>query len=163
MLVYSGSPLKVCSALVACVTADEVVLEGLGGPDAELGAAFGVDAVADQDNGIEVEVLDRSRDLPAALDLKCCIFCNSCLPQQFPGLEHIPQVSGYYGLVSIKQLDHLIQRHPHRLPGQPHVQCGPAVLGPEQDHFTAVIGLSLRHTHSPSPVFPIMPSRPAKT
>jgi hypothetical protein len=55
------------AAFVQRVAAQEVVAQGTGGPDAELGAAAGVDAVADREDGVEVEELDLSDDFSLAL------------------------------------------------------------------------------------------------
>src|SRR3990167_8707918 len=48
-----------------------------------------------------------------------------------------------------EKLGHPIQRQPHRLTGEPHVQGGLAVLGPIQDYFTAIP--SLCPCHHPLP------------
>jgi hypothetical protein len=96
--------------LVQREAAHEVVAEGAGGPDAELGAALRVDPVADGENGVEVEELDVAQDLAAAFELNCGIFCRSCCSIQLAVREDPPQVLSDHGVVAAEQLGHLADR-----------------------------------------------------
>ena len=60
------------AVLVQGEAAQQVLAQGARGPDAELRSALRVDAVADGEDGVEVEGLDAARDLAAALALNCC-------------------------------------------------------------------------------------------
>lgn len=55
------------AVLVEGVAFQQLLPEGDGGPDAKLGDATGVDAVAHRDNGVEVVVFDRTRYFPHTL------------------------------------------------------------------------------------------------
>jgi hypothetical protein len=62
------------AALVDGVAAHEMIAQHVGRPDAELRAAPGVDAVADRQDGNEVEVFYLV-GLPVGGS--CCILCNN--------------------------------------------------------------------------------------
>lgn len=71
----------------------QILPQALGRPDAELRPLDGIDPVTYRYDGIQIEIFDFTADLPAALGLNCCIFCNSCLPRQLTRIEDILQVS----------------------------------------------------------------------
>jgi len=119
-LLHLGQALFPQAPFVERVALNQMVAERAGGPDAELGAALGIDSVAHGEDGIEVEVLDL---VGLAVRSSCCIFCNNCLPIQLPSLEDVPQMPGYYGLIPSEQLGHLAKRQPDGLPLQAHVEA----------------------------------------
>src|SRR5262245_59244558 len=90
--------------LVQRVTAKQVVFESAGGPDAKLGATFGVDAVADGEDRIQVVVFDLADHLPFSFELNCGIFCRGCLPPQLAGLEDVTQMLADHGLIAAEEL-----------------------------------------------------------
>ena len=53
---------------------DDVLAQAMRRPDAELRATVGLDAVADRDDQVEVEVLDMIR---FSVSGSCCRFCNN--------------------------------------------------------------------------------------
>ncbi len=65
--------------VLGCVL-DQVIPEGVRGPDAELSAALGLDPIADGDDHVEVVVLDAPTDGSAALGLNCEGILRSCPP-----------------------------------------------------------------------------------
>jgi hypothetical protein len=65
--------------LVQGIALHEMLFEDVRRPGAELGAAFGVDPVADRNYGIKIEPFNGTPDLSITFFLNCCIFCNSGL------------------------------------------------------------------------------------
>ena len=74
-LLHLAQPLLAKAPLVQRVAVEEVLAQRASGPDAELSAALGVDAVAHREDRVEVVVLDLV-GLPVAC-AECCIFCNN--------------------------------------------------------------------------------------
>src|SRR5664280_3867677 len=70
------------SPLVQRKAPQKVISQRLGRPDAKLRAALRVDAVANREDGVEVEVFDL---VGLAVRGSCCSFCNNCSSLQFPG------------------------------------------------------------------------------
>lgn len=70
-------------ALVERVASDKVIAKRSGGPDAKLRATFGVDAVGDRDDGVEVIVPDFAPDLSAPLGLNYREILGSCGFREF--------------------------------------------------------------------------------
>lgn len=142
-----GEPLFAQAPLVERVAADEVVLEGSGGPDAELRAALGVDAVADGDDYVQAV---KGTGLS---DFAMCIFCTLLSSLSSPFEKNVANVLGDDGPFTPKQINHLGLRQPHRLPGKPDIQGGLAVLGPVQDHRASVVRLCFCHGMASSATF----------
>jgi hypothetical protein len=124
-------------ALVERETPQQVLPQGPGRPDAELGPAPGVDAVADREDHVEVVEVDLALDLSDTLPLNCCISCNSCGGIELSRGEDPTQVPGDDGLVPLEQLGDLVQGQPDRLPLQAHVHPHLAILGLEDDDLSA--------------------------
>ncbi len=107
----------------------------VGGPDAELGAALGVDPVADGYDGVEIVELDIADNGTPSLGLNCCIFCNSCVPIQLAFLVYVSQVLGDERLVAPKEGRQLVQRQPDRIPLKLDIQPDSSVGARIQHQF----------------------------
>ena len=90
-------------------------LKRLGGPDAELGGADAVDAVAHGDDRVEVVVLEVAIHLPRALALNCQDSFDSSLALQLTGLEDQLDVVGDGLLGRAEKLGHPVEGQPERL------------------------------------------------
>jgi len=64
--------------LVDSEALNEVLAQRIGGPDAELRAALGIDAIADADDGIEIIMSEAAADAPAAFLLNYRVILDSC-------------------------------------------------------------------------------------
>ncbi len=138
------------AVLVDGVTLQDVVAKNAGRPDAKLGAAFGVDAIADGDDGIEVEELDKPGHRPLALYLNCCIICNRCRSFQLPFPENVTEMSGDHGFVPIEQRGHLVEAQPEALALQADIQTDGAVGGLVEDNLPTGIVFALGHVSASS-------------
>src|SRR5581483_4201603 len=119
-------------AAVESVAADQVVLEGLGGADAELCPAFRLDAVADGNDHIQAV---KSYGFVGVCNVH---FLHIAFLLELALGKDITNVLGNDRSFTTEKINHLRLRQPYRLPGKPNIQGGLAVLGAVQDHFTAI-------------------------
>lgn len=124
------------------VTADQVLTQRAGRPDAELGAAQGLDAIADGNDEVQVVVLDLARNGSTPLGSNLCKFCTGCYGIQFPLPEGATDVLGDDRPLAPEQLGHLLLGEPDGLMVQPHVDPHLAVRCFVEDDFSA---RNLRH------------------
>jgi hypothetical protein len=123
-------------SLVQREAAQQVSAQRARGPDAELRAAPGVDAVADGEDRVEVEELDFAEHFPAGFELNCCIFCNSCRSLQLVAGKHVVEMPGDHGLVAVEERRDLVEREPDRVALEADVHPDLAVGGFVDDDFT---------------------------
>lgn len=93
-----GLPELIETLLVDCVTLDEVFAEASGGPDTESGTLFGIHPVSDGDYGIEIVVLNITRNLSLTFFLNCSEIPNSCQFLKFTILKDMLQMLAHIGL-----------------------------------------------------------------
>jgi hypothetical protein len=108
-----------------------------GGPDAELGAAPRVDAIADGDDGIEVVVPDSPPHLPATLRLNYREILGSCCLLQLALAEDVLQMESDVIGRSVEDLREVSLGEPDRLALQPDVDPDPAAGGLVDDEIAA--------------------------
>ena len=121
------------------IATQEMVAQGPCRPDAELGAAHGVDAVAHGDDGIEA-VQDQR------LVGECIMhFLHIAFGRQLVVGERLANVTRDHRLVAAEQLDHLLLREPDRFVLEPHVEVHLTVRRLEEDDLAAVVLRSIVH------------------
>ena len=91
-VVLAEPPVELQPLVVEHEPLDDELLEGLGGPDAELGGPGAVDPIADGDDGVEVVVVDLAAHVTSAFTLNCQDSFDSCLPLQLTGVEDLLQM-----------------------------------------------------------------------
>ena len=69
-----------------------------------------LDAVADGDDDVEVEIFDITTDGLATFGLNCCKFCNSSLGMQFALLVDVLDMPGNNRFIPLEQGAHLTER-----------------------------------------------------
>ena len=79
------------------------------GPVAELYATGGTDAITDCEYGFKVVVFDFAFNLAGALDLNCCIFCNSCHMIELPLFVDVFQMLRNNRLIASEKFGHLVE------------------------------------------------------
>src|SRR3989344_1141084 len=131
---------------------DDVLAQLLGGPDAELRAAMGFDAVTDGDDDVEVVELDAAGYPAFSFLPNCQGFLDSSSTLQLVFIVNILDVKTDVLLRGLKQLGHLCLAQPDRIALKLYLQPCFAVLGLVEEDFTArlVFGIFLHEATPPT-------------
>jgi len=114
---------------------DDVFLEDGCRPDAELRGAFGVHAVADGDDGVEVVKIEFARDIPVAFTLNYSKFSSSCEFLQFSALVDFLQMVSDGVAFNVKEKGHCFLRQPNGFSFKPDVDMHRAIIRLEEQEF----------------------------
>ena len=91
------------------------LLEDRGRPHAELNTALRLHTIPNRYDNVQIVVFNLPLYLPFAFHLNCCKFCNSCSFVQFALFVNITDVARNCGLISLKQICHLVDGKPDRI------------------------------------------------
>lgn len=138
-------------ALLEGVAAEEEFLQHAGRPLPELDAPLRIDAVAERDDDIQIEVFQVADDVASALAANCSNFSNSWTGVQFAAAEDVPQVVGNTGLHDPEQYAQLRVREPYGVLGEADLQPG-RVVGLVDNDF--VSGCVHGEKNNAEPAFP---------
>ena len=108
-----------------------MIAKGLGGPDTEMGALPGLDAISDGDDRVETVQDDR------LVGRRNMHFLHIAHLRQFPFCKHVADVTRHDGLIPPEQLDHLSLCQPDSFALDPDLQFVLATRRPVQNDIAA--------------------------
>ena len=113
----------------------QILIQAPDRPLPELRAPVAADAETDRENGVQVIVLDLSRDFPFTLDSNYSEFPNSCLSRQFFNGVNALQMFVHRGHGDLEQLGNLCLRQPQGFILKTTLDARAAILGLVKDDF----------------------------
>ena len=97
-----------------------------------------VHAIANGQNRIKVVVGNLAPNLPVALRLNCCIFCNSCLLIKLAFRIDVLDMPRNSRFIAAEKLGKLVQRQPHGIPVERDVNAHQTVIALVDDDFVFI-------------------------